>query len=495
MLVKGFAVLTLVMAALDPAKAVPVEKSVIKIYKASSRPDYYNPWRMMSPEFSTGSGFYIGNGRILTNAHMVADVTFLQVRREDNPEKVLASVEVVGHECDLGVIRVEDQNFIKGLRPLPLGSIPKLGDVVTTYGYPAGGDRLSFTRGVVSRIEMGQYSHSGKKNLLHIQTDAAINPGNSGGPVMKGSKVVGVAFQGYRNLENVGYMIPTTVIRHFLDDVKDGRYDGFPGLGGFWRNLENSAQRTRLGMDKGQSGILMTHVIESGSVDGHVEPGDVILTVDGVPVANDGTVVSVSGRVLFSDLINAHHVGDSVILEILRNGKMISVKPILRNTPWRVPFYNEFDKVPKYFVAAGMLFQKLNLEYLKRWGSRWNERLEPDLVYFFSYFYQDNLGEDRQEAILLTHVLADAKNTNVSRMANGLVATINGKKILKLDDLPPAFQNVRGDFHIIEIEGIGKPLVVAVKDIDGINRRVSKRFGLPWDRFLPTSKIDTASLR
>ena len=72
---------------------------------------------------------------------------------------------------------------------------------------------------------MDTYVHSGADSHLAIQTDAAINPGNSGGPVIQDGKVVGVAFQGLTNADNIGYMIPTTVIAHFLKDVEDNQYD------------------------------------------------------------------------------------------------------------------------------------------------------------------------------------------------------------------------------------------------------------------------------
>ena len=63
----------------------------------------------------------------------------------------------------------------------------------------AGGDNICITKGVVSRIEVTRYSSHSKTSLMTIQTDAAINHGNSGGPAFMDNKVVGVAFQGYKN--------------------------------------------------------------------------------------------------------------------------------------------------------------------------------------------------------------------------------------------------------------------------------------------------------
>lgn len=104
-------------------------------------------------------------------------------------------------------------------------------------GYPIGGDTVSVTAGVVSRVEMMPYSH-GQAELLGVQVDSAINPGNSGGPAFNDQRqVVGVAFQGLAptEAEAIGYIIPWVVVSHFLDDVeRHGRYTGFCYAGFEW---------------------------------------------------------------------------------------------------------------------------------------------------------------------------------------------------------------------------------------------------------------------
>src|SRR6185436_73003 len=86
----------------------------------------------------------------------------------------------------------------ENVKPLTLGNeVPKLDTTVKVIGFPIGGERISVTRGVVSRVDYQEYTHSGVDQHLAIQIDAAINPGNSGGPVPQESNVVGVAFQGY----------------------------------------------------------------------------------------------------------------------------------------------------------------------------------------------------------------------------------------------------------------------------------------------------------
>ncbi len=205
-----------------------LRSSIVKVYVTSQPASYTTPWEMQSQSNSSGSGFIIAGRRILTNAHVVSDQTFLRVRRASQAEKHLAKVVAVSHELDLALLTVDDDAFFKGAQPLEIGRLPAVGQKVVALGFPKGGTRLTVTEGVVSRIERGKYSHSHFRNLI-CQIDAAINSGASGGPVLQGVRVAGVAFQSGSG-ENIGYMVPAPVIRHFLKDLEDGRLDGAPFL-------------------------------------------------------------------------------------------------------------------------------------------------------------------------------------------------------------------------------------------------------------------------
>ena len=166
--------------------------ATVKIIKTYIRPDYCTPWKMKDYSSMVGSGVIIKDKMILTNAHVVSDATIIQVQKENDPDIYEANVLHIGHECDLALVKVEDDSFFKGIESLDFGDMPELKSIVTTYGYPVGGERISITEGVVSRIEIGLYSHSKKSALLMVQTDAAINLGNSGGPVIQNGRIVGL---------------------------------------------------------------------------------------------------------------------------------------------------------------------------------------------------------------------------------------------------------------------------------------------------------------
>jgi S1-C subfamily serine protease len=171
-------------------------KSVVLIRSFRQDFDYVIPWKREAMTRGVGSGFVIAGKRILTNAHNVSNCRYVELRKENVAKRYPARIVFIGHDCDLAILTVDDESFFEGTAALELAEIPKVNSTVSTYGFPVGGDRISVTEGVVSRVETDTYVHSGADKHLVIQTDAAINPGNSGGPVVQDGKVVGLAFQG-----------------------------------------------------------------------------------------------------------------------------------------------------------------------------------------------------------------------------------------------------------------------------------------------------------
>ena len=196
----------------------PVQKSLVRITATAVEPDYKAPWNAGAIQRGVGAGFVIEDKRILTNAHVVSNSRYLTVERDGDPNKYPAKVLFIANDCDLALITVDAPNFFKNMVPLKFGGIPALESTVSAYGYPIGGERMSVTTGIVSRIDFQLYTHSSIDQHLAVQISAQINPGNSGGPVMQNGKVIGVAFQGYSGdvAQGVAYMIPTPVINRFL---------------------------------------------------------------------------------------------------------------------------------------------------------------------------------------------------------------------------------------------------------------------------------------
>ncbi|CAF0995109.1 unnamed protein product [Adineta steineri] len=162
--------------------------SVVKIFCTSTPYSFHLPWQKEAQSASTASGFIIKDRWILSNAHAVSNQSSIRIQKHGDPKKYPGHVLHIAHECDLVIMTVDDEKFWNNVKPLTLNDkIPRLQESIIVVGYPIGGDNLSVTKGVVSRVCMSTYSHS-LEYLLTIQIDAAINPGNSGGPAIQGMK-------------------------------------------------------------------------------------------------------------------------------------------------------------------------------------------------------------------------------------------------------------------------------------------------------------------
>ncbi|XWS58892.1 hypothetical protein CRYUN_Cryun08bG0073900 [Craigia yunnanensis] len=307
--------------------------SVVKIFTVSSSPNYFLPWQNKSQRETMGSGFVIPGKKILTNAHVVADHTFVLVRKHGSPTKYRAEVQAVGHECDLAILVVESQEFWEGMNFLELGDIPFLQEAVAVVGYPQGGDNISVTKGVVSRVEPTQYVH-GSTQLMAIQIDAAINPGNSGGPAIMGNKVAGVAFQNLSGAENIGYIIPVPVIKHFIAGIEEsGKYVGFCSMGLSCQPMENVQLRNHFKMQPQMTGVLVSKINPLSDAHRVLKKDDIILEFDGVPIANDGTVPFRNReRITFDHLVSMKKPNETALVKVLRNGEehgfIITLRPV-----------------------------------------------------------------------------------------------------------------------------------------------------------------------
>jgi S1-C subfamily serine protease len=346
------------------------EDAIVKIFTTAKKYNYDSPWHVAGFEQWSGSGCIIAGRRILTNAHVVSNAAYIEVLRNGDSKKYVAEVVAVAHEGDLALLKVEDDKFFAGTKPLELDGLPALLDSVVVYGFPEGGEGLSVTKGIISRIELTTYVHSWMQ-LLGLQIDAAINSGNSGGPVIKDGKVVGIAMQVKPDAENMGYIVPTPIIEHFLADIQDGQYDGFPDDGILFQSLENNALRATTGLPEGESGVYVNYVVPGTSADGLIFAGDVILGIDKRPVANDGSVLLRPGLRVSSDYYTtSHQVGDNTELSVWRQGSRRNIVIPLKTKRIDYPLVKlpEYDVDPEYYILAGLVLVPLSINHLSTWG-------------------------------------------------------------------------------------------------------------------------------
>jgi serine protease Do len=284
--------------------------------------------RAPSIERGSGSGFVVSeDGYILTNNHVVEGAQKVTVELLDR-RSFQATVIGTDPNTDVAVIKID----AKGLSPAALGSSAntRIGEWVLAVGNPLG-DNLTFTvtSGIVSAKGRGSLQLPGRTDRSiqdFIQTDAAINPGNSGGPLVNvRGEVVGInsaiaSETGY----NVGYgfAIPIDLARHVMDQlIKTGKVER-AALGVFVDEAD-ATDAKYLGLSEVRGVRITNYSSETSPAKrAGLEPGDVIVTIDGQPVDYVAQLQQVVGF---------KRPGETVQVEVARKGgvrKVVTVRLI-----------------------------------------------------------------------------------------------------------------------------------------------------------------------
>jgi len=264
--------------------------------------------RKAPKQMSSGSGFFISSdGYIVTNNHVVENAEDIKVVLKDGKE---LKGTLVGRDegTDLAVIRVEGQNF-------PYVSFenkakPRVGDWVLAVGnpYDLGG---TATAGIVSAYNRD----IGEKFVDYIQIDAPINRGNSGGPTFDTyGRVIGVntaIFSPSGGSVGIGFDIPADVAENVTKQLMGGHKITRGYIGATIQDL-NDEMATSFGLS-GRKGAIVANLVPGGpAATAGVQPGDVVVGVNGVTIAN--------GNELTREVAKAH-AGDDIHLDIYRAGK------------------------------------------------------------------------------------------------------------------------------------------------------------------------------
>lgn len=445
--------------------------AVVKLETTTSAANIIHPWENVDGRGS-GTGAVIGNGRILTCAHCVTDSTFIRIRKHNEDSLYRAKVEFIDNDCDLALVKVEDPAFMSDITPMEIGETPEEQSEVLAVGYPLGGDGISFTRGIVSRIEDRKYAHS-RTELLAVQVDAAINPGNSGGPVLdlQTGKIGGVAFQGNKKGEALGYMIPTEIIRHFLRDIEDGSVNGICDMTFFSiEELESESARRYLKMRPEQTGIAITDVAK-GIETNSLSIGDVLLEIDGYKVANNGNIrIEGNKKRYFTYPMYMKQIGEQVPIKVLRDGAVVETSLPVRKRALRT-FGWLYDTVPDYYIFGGIVFTRLSLNLL------------VNCKFHDEVFCEKKFADD--EAVVISDVLADDVVEGYHGAGVVLVRTVNDVKVRNLRHLIEIIEASKEEFIKITVdagEEWSYNIIVDTEKLRKATPRILETYRIPADR-------------
>jgi S1-C subfamily serine protease len=435
-------------AAEQPAdESIPdIRNSVVKVFSTFRQPDMRRPWTKQPPSDATGTGVCIAGKRILTNAHMVTYASRVLVQPNESSDKLDAEIVAVAPGIDLALLKLKDESYFDSHPAATLlEELPKVGDKVKAVGYPKGGDSLSITEGIVSRIEYTEYNL--ETMGLRIQVDAALNPGNSGGPAVSVAtgKIVGLVFSGIPDADNIGYIIPVEEIHAFLEDVKDGRLDGRQQIRESMQTFENPALREKLGVAKDVQGMIITRPSSDAS-DWPLKKWDIITAIGDHKVDDTGmTQVAENLRLNFAYYAPKLCKDGKVPLSIVRDGKPMNIElPVSSDSNRLLPHLG--TSYPSYFIYGPLVFTPVYAEHLRLNSTVLSFRGSPILTKGFS----KRTDPDEQLVTVCSPLFPHRITKGYDVDYFPCVAKVNGTKIKNIRHLIETLRDCKDEFVIFE---------------------------------------------
>jgi S1-C subfamily serine protease len=460
-----------------PAAAAPAADSVVKILATVRYPNPIRPWTRTDRSEVIGTGVIIEGKRILTNAHLVLYATEVYVQPRPGEDKVEATVAAVGPEADLALLAVKEDSFFQKRPALPRArKLPHVQDNVVVYGFPVGGSDMAVTKGVVSRIGFGTGG-------LLIQISAAVNPGNSGGPAVVDGRMIGVVVSRLDEAENTSFIIPNEEIDLFLEDIKDGRYDGklTEASGTEFQRLENESLRRSLKLDKSVKGLLIFPPARP-------DPGypfreyDVLTRIGDYAIDNEGMVRWQENlRAPFYWLIPRLARGNTVGVTVLRGGKPVKLDMPVSAHDYQLIRDFRGEKL-SYFIHGPLVFAVAKGDSISYYG-----RLHPGLYACQSPLVTrrcDRVRFPGEELVVVTSPMFAHKMTKGYRDPVGqVVREVNGVRIRNLRHLVEVLRDSKDEFLRFRFAEQGSELLVFNRrEMDRATEEVMEENGIPPSR-------------
>ncbi|QDT12059.1 S1C family serine protease [Planctomycetes bacterium K23_9] len=486
----------------DDSEVGSVRSAVVKIYSIRRSHSLSSPWKRLTSSTVTGSGFVLSPTEVLTNYHVVAMTTDVSVSLNGQSERLSGRVKAIAPGLDIALIELEEP-LPDRIKPLPVAKkTPKGGTQIQVYGYPKGGDALSITEGVISRMEHVRYKYNARG--LRTQIDAPLNSGNSGGPMIADGKVLGIAFSGLSSSNDIGYAIPCEELNVILDDMQDGTYDGKPQLWISTSTLASKEMRKWLKMPSGATGIRFARM--PIPVDDYpLQSNDVITHVGEFEVNNLGKVnLDSNTQVTYTYAVDQAASNGKVPLKILRDGKPMEIEvPVFRDSHLLLDYM--IEQQPTYFVYGPIVFGVATVELLssfdlaiKRGGrtgagiaalvASMQERENP----LFMRRYEC-VKDDAEELVIVTKLIRNRMTRDTSLGLPAVVRSINGQPIKTIKQAAEVLAALEDELLVIEFDDNRSSTIVLdrkaiekahdqIMEDNGIVKAASKNLRDVWDR-------------
>ncbi|MCU0726288.1 MAG: serine protease [Planctomycetes bacterium] len=443
--------------------------ALLRVYSTSQSWQVASPWNKSNPTSGVQRGVMVRPGLVLTPIGSLANCIMVEVSEANSARRYPASLVHVDYAANLALVKVADESLSTRLAPLPVGEPITIDDEFEIWQL-GGAELLERATGRVQAVYP-----SGPRLELTIKTTLGDN--GDGQAALKDGQVVGLVTRTNPGRQE-GTLLSIETIRHFLADFDSGDYRGFGSFGFHTHQLLRDDLKAWYSVPEGRHGVGVSRVLPGRTGDGAVAAGDVILSLAGYELDDEGMFVHEKhGRLHHSYLLyGTTHPGDLIPAKILRKGEEIEVKLPIRGWPYeeqRIPM-DLMDRRPPFLVAGGLVILELSRRSpaggstLRQYQARamWDP---PD---------------DRKRIVYLSRVLADLSNKGLDELGNFAILTVNGERIRQLPDVIEALKKPMGGFHVFTFEDLAPPFVIKASELETIDKRIADRYKIPELFFL-----------
>jgi len=457
------------------------DQSVIRVNVTRQGYNFRRPWEQLASKTHTAIGVIIAGPRVLVTASLIANHRYIELEKIDTGEKSRARLEEVDYEGNLALLKPERVTFLKGMQPVQLTVDAKQGDELQVWQVKPNGIVTPGT-GTIPAIEAALYSYRNYFLTYRLNGSLQYRFGNITMPVVKDGKLAGLVMRYDAKRQTIN-VLAAPVIKHFLADISDGKYMGFPTTDVKIVSTEDPHLRRYTNIPDTVGGVYVEGVTpRSTAAKAGLRKGDIIIEIAGYPIDSRGNFEHpIYGKMALSHLLRCEfHVGDKVKHRLYRAGKLLNIEILAdhrRPEAFLIPPYI-IDVPPRYYILGGLVLQELSVPYLRTYGKRWT--LKAPIHFSYYEKNQDFLENDsRQKIIFLSGVLPTSYTVGYESLSNIEVIRINNQVVARLEDVHRALENPVDGFHKIEFKQRPKIIYLNPMEIPKINEQIKQRYRIP----------------
>jgi S1-C subfamily serine protease len=455
--------------------------SVLRVNSTNQSYDFFRPWSKKAPSNRRGLGAVIDGGEVLVTAELVWDSNFIELEKPDTGERASAKVAVVDYETNLALLKPNNPDFLRDLRPLDTSVAPKVGDHLSVVQLESNGTPVS-TEALLTSAEVGHYVLDDYSYLLFkLSCPLQYRDNSFTLPIVQDHHLISMLLR-YDPRSQTIEAVSTQVIQHFLKEAEHQPYQGFPSFGISFSTTRDPQFRRYQKLSDSEGGIYVDDVEpDAPAAQADIQAGDILLSVGGKSIDPDGDYDdSLYGRLSITHFITTlSYSGQKVPVTLLRHGERKDVVVSLFHKPPQDYVIDPYviGRPPRYLILGGLVFEELSRQYLREWGPSWQREAPQRFVYFDHY--QADLFPKPRKIVFLSQILPSNDTIGYPQLNYMAVERVNGQPIYRLEDLAKAMEKPINGFHKIEFDLDPKVMYLDAAKVQENAAELQKTYSLP----------------